>query len=137
MNVDLEVMDGLHLRSSLSANIGTDKSETYYNPTTGQKVTQGMSAVSFFNTGQSQSLDWLNENTITYNRIFGQHAFNILGGFTLQKDHYESVNASTSELQVPGVRNVNIGNSENLSGSNGESESSIVSYLGRLNYSFK
>lgn len=136
VHVDLEVIEGLNLRSSFSANIGTTKSETYYNPTSGQTVPIDLSAVSFYNTGQSQSFDWLNENTINYKKRFGNHAFDLLGGFTLQRNQSETVSARVNQLQVPGVRNVNIGNSETLAGANGKSESSIVSYLGRLNYSF-
>lgn len=136
MHLDIEVIQGLNIRSSFSANIGTTKSETYYSPTSGQAVPIDLSAVSYFNTGQSQSFDWLNENTINYKKRFGDHSFDLLGGFTLQKNQSESVSASVNQLQVPGVRNVNIGNSDNLSGSNGKSGSSIVSYLGRLNYSY-
>ena len=135
--VDLELVEGLNVRSSFSANIGTNKDETFYTPTVGQTVPIGMSAVSSFNTGQNQSFDWLNENTVTYKRLFGDHSFDVIGGFTLQRNKFESVRASVTELQVPGVRNVNIGNSDNLSGANGKSESSLVSYLGRLNYGYK
>jgi TonB-dependent starch-binding outer membrane protein SusC len=132
-----EIIDGLTLMSTASTNIGTDKSETYYVPTIGQAVPQGMSSVSSYNVGQSQSISWLNENTLNYKKVVQAHSFDILGGFTLQKNSSESVSASVRELQVPGVRNVNIGNSDTRSGSNGSFESTLVSYLGRLNYGFK
>ena len=137
MHVNIEIIEGLNLKSSFSANIGTDKSDTYYTPTVGQNVPIGMSSVSSFNTGQSQSISWLNENIINYRKVLGDHSFDVLGGFTMQQNTSESVSARTSELQVPGVRNVNIGNSDNRSGSNGKDESALVSYLGRLNYAFK
>jgi len=137
VHVDLELLEGLIVRSSFSANIGTSKDETLYIPTVGQTVPIAISAVSSFNTGQNQSFDWLNENTVTYKRQFGDHSFDVIGGFTLQRNKFESVRASVTELQVPGVRNVNIGNSDNLSGANGKSESSLVSYLGRLNYAYQ
>jgi TonB-linked SusC/RagA family outer membrane protein len=134
---DIEVAKGLNLRSSFSANIGTNKQETIYIPTLGQAIPIGMPAASFFNTGQSQSFDWLNENTVTFKRQIKDHSISVLGGFTLQRNKSESVNASVTELQVPGVRNVNIGNSDNLVGANSKSESSLISYLGRINYGYK
>jgi TonB-linked SusC/RagA family outer membrane protein len=137
LDLNFEITEGLNLRSTVSANIGTNKNETYYLPTVGQNVPQAMSPVSSYSTGQSQSIDWLNENTINYRREFGDHSFDVLGGFTLQHFRSESVSASVRELQVPGVRNVNIGNSDTRDGFNGSSESSLVSYLGRLNYGFK
>ncbi len=132
-----EIIDGLTLMSTASTNIGTDKSETYYVPTIGQATPMGMSSVSSYSVGQSQSIGWLNENTLNYKKVVKDHAFDILGGFTLQKNSFESVSASVRELQVPGVRNVNVGNSETRTGSNSSSASSLVSYLGRLNYGFK
>jgi TonB-linked SusC/RagA family outer membrane protein len=137
MHVDLEIVKGLNVRSSFSANIGTTKSETYYFPTQGQRVPIDLPAVSTYNTGQSQSFDWLNENIVNYKKQFGKHSFDVLGGFTLQRNQSEAVSARVLELQVPGVRNVNIGNSKNLFGANSKIESSILSYLGRLNYSYK
>jgi len=137
MNVGLEVMEGLNIVSSFSANIGSDRSETYYTPTIGQTIPIALPPVSFFNTGQSQSIDWLNENSINYKKQFENHSFDILGGFTLQRNKSNNVSASVNELQVPGVRNVNIGNTNNLRGANSQIESSIISYLGRINYSFK
>jgi TonB-linked SusC/RagA family outer membrane protein len=137
MNLNIEITEGLNFMSSFSANIGTSKSETYYLPTVGQTVPIAMSPVSSYNTGQNQSTSWLNENTINYKKVIGDHSFDLLGGYTVQHNIFESVSANTSELKVPGVKNVNIGNSDNLSGANSKNESSLISYLGRLNYSLK
>ncbi|SMD44889.1 TonB-linked outer membrane protein, SusC/RagA family [Aquiflexum balticum DSM 16537] len=137
LDINYEIAEGLNINSNISTNIGSDRSETYYLPTIGQTVPIQLSPVSLFNTGQSLSIDWLNENTISYRKQINEHSFDLLGGFTLQKFQFNSVGASVNELQVPGVRNVNIGNADNLVGTNSTEESSIVSYLGRINYSFK
>ncbi len=137
VNVSVEVIQGLSLKSSISTNIASDKSETYYLPTVGQTVPIQLSPVSSINTSQRQEIGWLNENTINYKREWGDHSFDVLAGFTLQKNNVENVGASVSELQVPGVRNVNIGNSDNLNGSNSKTGNSLVSYLGRINYGLK
>lgn len=137
LSVSAEVVDGLTLRSSISTNFGTNRSENLYQPTVGQDVAFTYSAVSSYNTSQGQQIGWLNENTVNYRKSFDDHSIDVIGGFTLQRDEIENVSASASELQVPGVRNVNIGNSDNLRGSNSKSENSLVSYLGRLNYAFK
>jgi TonB-linked SusC/RagA family outer membrane protein len=134
---DIELAEGLNFKSTFSANIGMDRQETIYNPTEGQDNPIGMSGSSFFNTNQYQSLSWLNENTLTFKRQFNDHSVSFLGGFTLQSDKSETVTARVTQLQVPGVRNVNIGNSDNLVGENSKTESSIISYLGRVNYAFK
>tara|TARA_Y100001970_G_scaffold253079_1_gene327464 strand:+ start:5372 stop:8425 length:3054 start_codon:yes stop_codon:yes gene_type:complete len=137
MHVEYEIIDGLNFRSSFSANIGTNESETYYLPTVGQTRPIAFSAVSSYSTSKNQTSSWLNENTINYKRALGEHSFDILGGYTLQNSVSESISARTSELKVPGVRNVDIGNPDNRTGSNSRTESSLISYLGRFNYAFK
>lgn len=137
IDINVEIIEGLNIKSSFSANIGTDKSETYYFPTVGQVTPIALSAVSSYSTGQNQSVSWLNENIINYKKVLGDHSFDVLGGFTLQQNTSESVSASTSQLKVPGVRNVNVGNPDNRTGSNSKDENAIVSYLGRLNYAYK
>ncbi|MBE0654461.1 MAG: TonB-dependent receptor [Bacteroidales bacterium] len=133
----LEIIEGLTFMTNLSANLGNDKSETYYMPTIGQTVPIDMSAVSSYSVGQGKSLGWLNENTLNYKKVLNDHSFDVLGGFTAQKNSSESVNASVQRLRVPGIRNVNIGDSETLNGANGSTANSLVSYLGRLNYAYK
>ena len=137
LNVSVEVIQGLNLKSTFSANIANDRFETIYQPTVGQNVPIGLSAVSSYNTGQSQQIGWLNENTINYRKALGDHAFDVLGGFTLQRDKTVSINGGVDVLQIPGIRNVNIGDQDTRSVSTGSVENTLVSYLGRLNYSFK
>lgn len=137
VSVSVEVTEGLSLKSFISTNIASDKSETYYLPTVGQIVPFQLSPVSTLSTGQRQEIGWLNENIINYKREWGDHSFDVVGGFTLQKNDIENVGASVEELQVPGVRNVNIGNTDNLTGSNSITGDALVSYLGRINYGFK
>ncbi|MCG8308071.1 MAG: TonB-dependent receptor [Cytophagales bacterium] len=133
----IEIVEGLTLYSSFSTTYGTNKSETYYLPTVGQDNVFQLPAVSQFSTSQNQQFGWLNENTINYKKEIGDHSFDVLGGFTLQKDNGYNVNARVNELQVPGIRNVNIGNVETLQGGNSSSSNSLVSYLARLNYGLK
>jgi len=137
MHINIEIIDGLNFNSSFSGNLGNNRNETYYSPTVGQGGIIAMSSVSTYNIGQTQSSDWLNENLLNYKKEVGDHSFDVLGGYTLQKKITESVSANTKQLKVPNVLNVNIGNPDTRSGSNSKVESSLVSYLGRLNYGFK
>lgn len=90
------------------------------------------------NVNTSQSLNLLNENILTYNKKYGKHSFNGLAGFTYENTIYTSLGASGSKFlsdvleshylqsaEVPGVPSSNY------------SEYGILSYLGRINYSFK
>ena len=134
IDIAYEVIEGLTLRSTFSANVNTDRNETLYNsPGPRFQLPNSSSLV----TSQFQTIGWLNENTITYKTSINDHSFDILGGFSLQTERLESVGASVSGLQVQGPRVVSIGDSESLQGFNDNSENALVSYLARVNYSYK
>jgi len=87
-------------------------------------------------TSQFRSL--LNENTINYHKVFNEkHDFSIMGGFTYQDFITTSLGGSGTGFLSDATKTGNIG-SANIPGipSTGFTKSVILSYLGRLNYSF-
>ncbi|WP_346750705.1 TonB-dependent receptor [Splendidivirga corallicola] len=138
MNLAIEPIEGLILKSSISTNLGSDSFERLYNAPNDGITRNGYPVVSTLGLAKQQQVGWLNENIVTYKRQIGQdHAFDILGGFTLQKDQFEALGANVSELQVQGPIILSLGNSETLTSFNSLSENTLVSLLGRANYSFK
>jgi TonB-dependent starch-binding outer membrane protein SusC len=94
---------------------------------------QGRAVVS---TNQSTSL--LNENTITYKKTIHQkHAFSALAGFTYQSFNNTSLQGSGSGFfsDVTQTYGLSSAGTPDIPGS-GYSASTILSYLGRLNYSY-
>ncbi|MDA0193504.1 MAG: TonB-dependent receptor [Bacteroidetes bacterium] len=133
-NVSYEILEGLTLKSVISANFATNDDETFYVSPGPRFQLPGSSEL---RTGQSQSMGWLNENTISYKRSAGDHSFDVLAGLSFQNNRFESTGAFVRGLQVAGPRVVSIGDSGSLQGFNSNSENAIVSYLGRANYSFR
>ncbi len=88
--------------------------------------------------GTVQGLTWLNENTFTYNKRFkDKHSVNALLGFTTQQFKNESLLAYAFEFadDRTGYHSIAAGLRPQKP-FNSESQWSMVSYLGRLNYSF-
>lgn len=88
-------------------------------------------------------VDWLWENTLTYNRESGKHRINILAGFTAQESSSEFVSLGMENLIRPteDFWYVNIfpnqtTNSYAYNGVNPAFNFSMISYLGRLNYTY-
>ena len=49
--------------------------------------------------GVNRSINWLNENILTWNKTFKDiHSLNILGGFTIQRNNVESVTGASSNF---------------------------------------
>ncbi|WP_183556770.1 SusC/RagA family TonB-linked outer membrane protein [Mucilaginibacter sp. SP1R1] len=95
--------------------------------------------------GTLNSTNWLNENTLTYNKKFGKHSLNVLGGFTQQQFKAEgSINGASGFVSdYDTFNNLGSGSITSISGSGfaiAPSTSSNIwalkSYLGRVNYGF-
>ena len=137
VSMEVEAFPGITFKSVLSTNIGSDKNESLYDAPAGPPRFSYPS-VSTLNVGQVWRRGWLNENTVNFRRQFRRdHFFDVLAGFTLQRDRVEFVSSNVAGLQIPGARILSIGDSETLTSNNGFGENALASTLGRLNYSFK
>ncbi|MGF1638130.1 MAG: SusC/RagA family TonB-linked outer membrane protein [Cyclobacteriaceae bacterium] len=127
---ELEIVKGLTFRTSFGADILASR-QNLFTPNTilfsGQPPTaQAMS---------SRSLNWLNENTLTYDKDFNsKHSLNVLAGFTAQKFNDESSQLFATNFPNNVIRTLNAG--QVTSGNSFITEWSLLSYLGRINYSF-
>ncbi len=79
-----------------------------------------------------QSRNWLLENTLNYNTSSGPHSFNVLGGYTAERQFDETQNVIARNFPDDQVTTINGG--EITGGDQEQSEWSLVSALGRVNY---
>jgi TonB-linked SusC/RagA family outer membrane protein len=81
---------------------------------------------------------WIFENTLTYKKDFGNHRFNVLGGYTTQEFSAERFSASIENLirEEEEFWYIDAGDITTLNANNSEESFSYISYLFRLNYSF-
>lgn len=86
--------------------------------------------------GTKQGMTWLNENTLTYNKSFdANNVLKVLAGYTMQQFHQEGLLAYAFDFPDNRTGWHNIGSALNpQSPSNSESGWSMISYLGRINY---
>ncbi len=129
-----KILDFLSFRTSFGGDIINNK-EKYYAPRTtltGNNV-GGLAKVSSVN-----SFTWLTENTLNFDKHFGKHAINAVVGFTAQKYTRESLYGSASGFvnDILGADNLSSGSLINTPTSTYNSWS-LISYLGRINYSFE
>ncbi|MCK9639474.1 MAG: TonB-dependent receptor [Prolixibacteraceae bacterium] len=87
----------------------------------------------------SQNLSLLGENTITYTKSFNEnHKFNALAGFTYENNKYTMLAASGSGFMSDVFETYNLGAAKSFGiPSTAFTESTLLSYLGRANYSYK
>ncbi len=80
--------------------------------------------------------NWLSENTVSYNKTIGKHSINAFAGFTAQKDHYESGNILATGFPNDQVHTLNAATTA-TSFSSSATEWSLLSYIGRVNYTYQ
>ena len=88
--------------------------------------------------GQSNTsleTNWLAENTLSYDKSFGDHDISVVAGYTSQKDKIRNNQVNAENFPDDLVQTVSGG--QVTGGTSTEEEWSLVSQLGRINYAFK
>ncbi|MDX1284098.1 MAG: TonB-dependent receptor, partial [Draconibacterium sp.] len=131
--LEWEFIEGLTAKASFGIDIFNTKSNNF---TPSNIYQSGGTASASVSSGLRTT--WLNENTLSYLKSFGDHSISAVAGVTFQQSRYESVSGSSQDFvnDVLEENSLESGAVYNAPGSDA-TEWGIVSYLGRVNYSFK
>ena len=130
--LEYKIIEGLSFRTSFGADLQNFKSNFY-----ATRLSQlGSTSNGSGSVSSNQNISWLTENTLNYNKKFGSnHNFSALVGFTSQAWERESVTASGRGFNNDFATYNNLGAGATLvAPATGASETSLISYLARLNY---
>ena len=134
--VEYEFIKGLKLKVS-GIYTGEDRRQESFNNSKTKSGYPGSTNGVNANLNVIHKETWLNENTLTYSRTFARnHHFSALAGMTLQS--YLTKTNQTGYKQIPyeslGMAGIALG--ELSSSSSAISESTLMSFLGRVNYDY-
>ena len=128
---EIELIEGLRLRVSGGADYASRWRYTYYPRTT----MRGAQSNGDARRSSASTAGWLNENTLTYDRVIGPHRFDVLGGYTRQRTDVAGENMTNSNF-VSDITGYNdIGSGTQPDNSSRRSTQTLESWLGRINYS--
>jgi len=132
------IMEGLNFRTSLGIN--SSRYDSYdFDPTYFVNTYQ-MTTVNKVYRGYSKSDNLLSENTLNYNHTFNDvHSVSAVLGYTAEQTKYENIyatkqNTPNNNPDMQYLDAAQLGTSATAAG--GAYESSLISYLGRVNYSY-
>ncbi|AYL95120.1 SusC/RagA family TonB-linked outer membrane protein [Mucilaginibacter celer] len=138
---DYKITENLTARVLAGVDI-IDNKQNRYLPAT---VYEGSGYSGLGEVGTLNSFNWLNENTLTYNKKFGKHSLNVLAGFTQQQFKAEGAITGSSGFvsDYDTFNNLGSGSVTSVSGSGfaiapatTSNVWALKSYLGRINYGF-
>ncbi|MBF9255075.1 TonB-dependent receptor [Pontibacter sp. 172403-2] len=136
--IQYEPIEGLVLKSTF--NVETDNSEFFFfNPSTAtSSINTPIPTTAVSIRDNYKSLTWLNENLATYTKSFGDHNFELLGGFTNQRFRYDRTRIQADTYADDRLPTVQAGLNINRGGTySGVEEWSLTSLLSRLTYNYK
>ena len=135
--IDLEIIHGLHAKSSINGDILNQDFNAYYGTQYGAfgNVPPRPTSSSQAQNNSSNTYSWTNENLLTYNTQLGSHSLDVLAGYTTQKS-YTSLRSITGTGFATDLTPF-ISAANNTSGSSNSSSWTIASALARINYDFK
>ncbi len=129
-----EIIKNLKLKVQFGVNSENTKENSYVP----SYIYEGSASDGIAKLGFINRYSWLNENTLTYNFGIKDNHFDVLLGFTQQQDHVEIAKTGSSNFVTDKLKSSSLeSGSITLTPSSSESENSLISYLGRINYNFK
>jgi len=130
-----EILPGLTYRLNVGADLILTKSDRF-DPLYDRGLANNPDADLFQR--RTQSIDWLVENTLNYNKSFGDHNVDVLVGQTAQNYEFLTLDASATEFLTNDIRAISLNaNPERRGAGGGGTRWSLASYIGRFRYNFK
>jgi TonB-linked SusC/RagA family outer membrane protein len=130
--LDINFTKDLKFRTNYGIDYTNHKYDYYldYIMTTPGRLDHGYATSQRYNT-----LTWLWENTLNYDKTWNKHSISALGGVTTQKNIYDETNQTGRDFPAdPTVKTLNAANQ--IVGDTYESQWFLMSYLGRVMYNY-
>jgi TonB-linked SusC/RagA family outer membrane protein len=133
--IQIEPVKNLILKASLGADRKYAKRKSYLPATT----LSGAATNGNANVKQEDMSDYLMDLTANYSMTVGSHSLTALAGYSYQQFNVEGLSAGNTDFPIDGFlyNNLAVGNGARPAVGSSASKSSLGSYFGRINYSFK
>lgn len=137
---EVKFMDGFSLKTSLGTELFWEENESFV-PEFFVSAAQ-QNPVNNFSKNTFRRTSWIWENTLNYDKEIGKHRINAVVGYTLQETRNERLNVIGRDLFRTGedFRYIDQNNIDPVSIRNDVRDAgdyfNMISYLGRINYSY-
>lgn len=131
--VEYKIVNNLKLRSSLGINFHTKNNNVWKSsriPDNTTLVTPPLASAA-----KSSTIEWLNENILSYDNTLNDHKFGGVIGFTTQKNTFDNLYAAAANFTSDNIPYISGGIVNE--GNQSISEWSLMSFLSRIDYSYK
>lgn len=133
--LEYSILPGLNAKINVGGDIVSQRTDTYVDRST----IDGLAAGGIASIAQGKNSNYLSEATLSYDRVFDEHSINAVAGITGQRFIDDGFFASARGFasDATGTDNLNLGDPLTRQTSSDKSINSLLSYLARINYSYK
>lgn len=129
-----EIIEGLTLQTNIGVTLGNDIFQIESRPS---GLNRGNANGIYRQENRNSLVDWQNENTLTYKKVIGDHSFDAVAGYTLQRTDIDGSEVSANNFILDGPSTLNFAPRDNRNARTSKTATSIESFLGRINYAYK
>ncbi|KAA6333189.1 TonB-dependent receptor SusC [termite gut metagenome] len=134
VDANWEIFKNLILKVTFGTDISSANRKVYW-PT---QTYQGFNANGEASQANQKMSSYLNENTVTYSNVFGEHSINAVAGYTRQTFISQNFSAGSKNFSTDLYKADNLDAGTVYAQPASEKEQSqLASYLGRVNYIFR
>ncbi|WP_286858279.1 MULTISPECIES: SusC/RagA family TonB-linked outer membrane protein [Sphingobacterium] len=127
------ILKGLQAKVLLGVDLN-NRNDKFYLPS---YIYEGVGSNGEASLGNLNGTSWLNENTLTYTGVIGQHNFNALLGFTQQENKNEVFSAGAQNFVTDDLLFNNLQSGSILTRPTSDTYNWVLhSYLARVNYNY-
>lgn len=132
---ELELLPGLTFKTTFNTDL-IDADLNIFSPSTTGRFGAPPPQPASASANSSNTVAWLSENMLTYKfKLGGQHDFDVLAGYSAQK--WEQNNRYITGTNFPNDRIPWISGAATTTGTTNNSQWSMLSWYGRVNYGFR
>lgn len=135
---EVELIKGLKFRSQVNGDLAFWGNESF-TPLYYLNTINKNEDLNSYTRGQNRGLFYIWDNTLTYDKKFGNHSINVLAGTSAQKNKGESISATKRGIPVNNIRDASMifpVPADNQSSGGSEYLSTMASLFGRITYDY-
>ncbi len=135
MNVEYDLMDGLTAKINVGGNINTFSGSAFNPSYYRSQVNVDLASSASFDVQNNISNEILAEGILEFNKLYGKHKINVLGGISTQRNYFKRVRTRSAVFLNNTVRDV--GQGADIQATEGFStRTTLASTFARLEYNF-
>ena len=130
VNFEFILAKGLTFKPSLAIDVTSSENSIWYPASIGKNRTDSEASTTML-----RKLMWINENILSYQKEFGNHNLNAVGGVTIQSNQFRRLYTTAYRFATESLPNINGGVING--GAYDKTEDRMLSYVGRVTYDYK